>query len=122
MWRRIASAAMVLLGMTTVAARPASAATITFELNTLVAGSPVQGDQVTATLTFEDFAAHIVRLTVASSLNHTGEFISDIAEEGHRTVKLCNSGARPGKVVIGPGMAEGLGCSGSQKASWIGNP
>jgi hypothetical protein len=59
------------------AASSAQAAAIQLNLNVLLEGPAVSGDQTVATLLFEDIGLNQVRLTVTSSLNDSDEFISD---------------------------------------------
>ena len=74
--RRFAIATLFAL---TCAVPSAHAATIQIDLNVLLTGPAVSGDQTVATLLFEDVAPNQVRLTVTSSLNAVNEFFSDIA-------------------------------------------
>lgn len=74
--KRFALATLLAL---TCAIPTAQAATIQLDINVLLEGTPVSGDQTVATLLFEDVAPNQVRLTVTSSLNDVDEFFSDIA-------------------------------------------
>jgi hypothetical protein len=74
--RRLAIATLLAL---TCAVSSAHAAVIQIDINVLLQGAAVSGDQTVATLRFEDTGANTVRLTVTSSLNAANEFFSDIA-------------------------------------------
>jgi hypothetical protein len=65
--------------ITLFAASSAQGAVIQLNLNGLLEGPAVSGDQTVATLLFEDVGLNQVRLTVASSLNDSDEFISDVS-------------------------------------------
>jgi hypothetical protein len=74
--KRLAFATLFAL---TCAIPSAQAATIQININVLLDGAAVSGDQTVATLLFEDVVPGQVKLTVTSSLNAANEFISDIA-------------------------------------------
>jgi hypothetical protein len=74
--KRLALATLFAL---TCAIPSAQAATLQLDINVLLEGTAVSGDQTVATLLFEDVAPNQVRLTVTSSLNDVDEFFSDIA-------------------------------------------
>jgi hypothetical protein len=65
--------------ITLLGASSAHAAVIQLNLNVLLEGPAVSGDQTVATLLFEDVGLNQVRLTVTSSLNDADEFISDVS-------------------------------------------
>jgi hypothetical protein len=73
--KRFALATLIAL----LGASSAQAGVIQLNLNVLLEGPAVSGDQAVATLLFEDVAVNQVRLTVTSSLNDSDEFISDIS-------------------------------------------
>jgi hypothetical protein len=118
--RRLALASLFAL---TFAVPSAHAAVITIDLNVLLTGPAVQGDQTVATLRFEDVGAGQVRLTVTSSLNATNEFFSDIAfnvnssfvpsaittsfvggsQVGAFDLPTLSAGAQNGQNPVGPG-------------------
>jgi hypothetical protein len=74
--RRLAIATLFAV---TCAVPSAQAAVIQIDLNILLEGAAVSGDQTVASLIFEDVAPGQVRLTVTSSLNASNEFFSDIS-------------------------------------------
>jgi hypothetical protein len=78
--RRLALATLFAL---TCAIPTAQAATIQININVLLDGSPVSGDQTVATLLFEDVEPNKVKLTVTSSLNAANEFVRDIGFNVH---------------------------------------
>jgi opacity protein-like surface antigen len=73
--KRFALAALIAMA----SASAAEAATIQLNLNVLLEGPAVSGDQTVATLLFEDVGLNQVRLTVTSSLNDSDEFVSDVS-------------------------------------------